>query len=260
MRIILKILLIILPLCTMAQDFPERSERFVNDYAGVLNEQELADLEALVIAYDHETSVQIAMAIMTTLDGYPVKEYADQLGEKWGVGQGETDNGIVLVVSMEERKMSIATGYGVEAVLPDALCKRIIQNEITPEFKESRYFSGLKAGADAMILATKEEYQDQGGGAQNNEGGAKSNKEGSILPFILISLILIFVFGYKLLEARRYSRMNHVGFWAAWALMNPSSGSSGGSWSSFSGGSGGFSGGSSFGGGSFGGGGASGSW
>lgn len=258
MKRLVAIFLLIIPLFSLGQAFPEKPNQLVNDYAGVLSSQERNDLENLVIRYDQETSVQIAVVIMSTLDGYPISDYAFELGEKWGVGQANTDNGAMVLVSIDERKIWIATGYGLEATLPDALVKRIIQNEITPQFKGRRYYHGLKAGVDAMILATKGEYQGQG------TGGGRKGKARKGLPLIfLIAFIWLIVMVTKAFQVRRYARINSLGFWAAWMLLNSARRSHSGSWSSFSGGSGGFSGGGGFGGfggGSFGGGGAGGSW
>ena len=259
MRSILILLFVGLSFHSYGQDFPEKSNRLINDYAKVLTNIEVADLENLLVKYDNETSVQIAIVIMPTLDGYPVDDYAFQLGEKWGVGQGETDNGALVLVSVDERKMWIATGYGLEGVLPDAIIKRIIQNEITPQFKGRRYYHGLKAGVDAIILATKGEYANQG----NGDGGSNSGAGKSIPLVFLVGGIWLIVMITKSMQVRRHARINGLGFWAAWMLLNSATRRHGGSYSSFSGGSGGFGGGGSFGGfggGSFGGGGAGGSW
>ncbi len=240
------------------QEFPSKPNRLVNDYANVLSQHEASELEALLVKYDNETSVQIAIAIMSTLDGYPIDDYTFELGEKWGVGSGETDNGALIVVSIDERKMWIATGYGLEGTLPDALIKRIIQNEITPQFKGRRYYHGLKAGVDAMILATKGEYEGKGNVGQGQGGWGKG-----IPLIILIGVIWLIVIIAKSMQVRRHAKLNGLGFWAAWMLLNSASKRHGGSWSSFRGGSSGFGGGGGFGGfggGSFGGGGAGGSW
>ena len=251
-------LTILLPVLVSSQEFPAKLDQLVSDYAGVLNDQELAGLEELVARYDQETSVQIAVVIMRTLEGYPIDDYAFELGERWGIGQANTDNGALVLVSIDERKIWIATGYGLEATLPDALIKRIIENEITPQFKGGRYFHGLKSGVDAMILATKGEYEGQG----NGNSGSRQGKQ-AIPLIIFIGFIWLIVMATKGLQVKRYAGMNGLSFWTAWMLLNSSRRRHGGSWSSFSGGSGGFSGGGGFGGfggGSFGGGGAGGSW
>lgn len=258
MRILTYILLFILPVSLFAQEFPEKSNRLVNDYSNTLSKAEKNDLERLLVGYDQESSVQIAIVLMKTLDGYPVDKYAFQLGEKWGIGQGDTDNGALILLSIDERKMWIATGYGLEGTLTDALAKRIVENEMKPNFRKGDFSGGLRAASEAIILATRGEYQ----------GGGKSNgsTQGELPPLGVI-LFIVMIFGLisiiKASQVQSYAKLNHISFWAAWMLLNSTSRRHGGSWSSFSGGSGGFSGGGGFGGfggGSFGGGGAGGSW
>lgn len=244
-----------IPLGAFSQEFPSKSNRLVNDYSSTLSRSELNGLEDLLVKYYHESSVQIAIVVMKTLDGYPIDDYAFQLGEKWGIGQAGTNTGALILVSMQERKMWIATGYGLEATLTDAMSKRIIENEMKPRFRSSDYAGGLAAASNAIIEVTRGECQGNGG---SNEG-----KSAPIGSFVFIILVFGTIWLIKAKQVRDYSRVNHIGFWAAWMLLNSSSRRHGGSFSSFSGGSGGFSGGGGFGGfggGSFGGGGAGGSW
>ena len=256
MKNLLFILMLAIPFGTFSQEFPDKSNRLVNDYSNTLSASELNVLEDLLVKYERESSVQIAIVVMKTLEGYPIDNYAFQLGEKWGIGSGETDNGALIIVSMEERKMWIATGYGLEATLTDAMSKRIIENEMKPRFRSNDYAGGLAAASNAIIQVTRGEYQ-------GNGAGAAEGKTPPLGSFVFILLVFGIIWLIKAKQVRDYSRVNHIGFWAAWMLLNSSSRSHGGSFSSFSGGSGGFSGGGGFGGfggGSFGGGGAGGSW
>jgi uncharacterized protein len=249
MRNALFILLLSVPFALFGQDFPEKSNRLVNDYTNTLSESQVTQLEQKLVAYDKESSVQIAIVVINTLDGDDISDYAVRLAEKWGVGQSGTDNGALVLVSMEERKMWIATGYGLEATLTDAMSKRIIENEMKPRFRNNDYAGGLSAASDAIIQVTRGEYQ-----------GAGDDSE-SLPPlgsFVFTIAVLFIIFLIKAKQARDYSRVNSLGFWAAWMLLSSSGRSHGGSYSSFSGDSGGDFGG--FGGGSFGGGGAGGSW
>jgi uncharacterized protein len=252
------ILLLAVPLALFAQNFPERSKRLVNDYTNTLSGSEINALEEKLIAYDKESSVQIAIVIIQTLDGYEISDYAFDLGEKWGIGQSGTDNGAMILVSIDDRKMWIATGYGLEATLTDAMCKRIIENEMKPNFRNGDFAQGLASAADAMILATRGEYEGNGNGNQESPAPI------IILVMSVIGLFWIVFWLIAARDAKNYARLNGISFWAAWALLNASRGSHSGSFGSFSGGSGGFSGGGGgfggFGGGSFGGGGAGGSW
>lgn len=256
MRNWLFIMLISFPTLVFGQEFPAKSNRLVNDYTNTLSKSDVQQLEQKLVQYDNETSVQIAIVIIRSLDGYEIGDYAFELGEKWGIGSSESDNGALVLVSMEDREMWIATGYGLEATVTDALAKRIIENEMKPRFRNGDFAGGLSAASDAIIQASRGEYQGKGGG----ENGGRTP-----IPFIVMMVMVFgFVWLVKAIQVRKYASVNGMGFWAAWMLLNASNRRHSGSWSSFSGGSGGFSGGGGgfggFGGGSFGGGGAGGSW
>lgn len=271
MRALAFIFVLAIPFLGLGQDFPAKPDRLVNDYTSTLSKSDQRSLEEKLVSYDNESSVQIAIVIIKSLDGYEISDYAFRLGEEWGIGQAETDNGALILVSMNDRKMWIATGYGLESTVTDEIAKRIVEIEMKPRFRKGDFAGGLSAASDAIIKASKGEYQGKGNG-----GGRKS--KGIAWPFVLFFgvffLLVILGLMAKVSDARDYARINNIGFWAAWALLNASTRSHGGSWGHFSGGSGsfgggGFGGGSSFGGGggfggfgggSFGGGGAGGSW
>lgn len=265
-------LLIILNLLTLvapaAVEFPPKPNppKLVNDYSGTLAPDDIRRLEEVLVAFDDSTSVQIGVVVISTLDGYPISDYAFELGEKWGIGDKKKNSGALLLIAIKDRKMFIATGYGLEATLPDARCRRIIETDIAPDFKRGLYYEGIKAGTESMMKAVKGEYKDS---------PRKKAKRGSKVPAVLIIiLVLLFVFLAKIFSVRRYSLLNNIPFWVAWSLLNAAAGRRKGSWRDFNSGSGtfggwgggGFGGGSSgggfggFGGGSFGGGGAGGSW
>jgi len=248
----------ILTVVSRGQNFPAKPGTLVNDYTNVLSWQQVSSLEQKLTAFDDSTSTQIAVVLIPSLEGYDVSDYAVRLAEKWGVGSAENDNGIMLLVSIGDRKVTIQTGYGVEGALPDAIAKRIIENEIKPEFKTGNYYAGLEKGTDAIIAYTKGEYKNT----------KPKNSEGRGIPaglIILIAIIIIAVIsrrggggGGRVIGSRGGADL----MW--WTLMSGMAGRNRGSgWGGFSGG-GGFGGGGGgfggFGGGSFGGGGASGSW
>jgi uncharacterized protein len=248
------------------QKFPEKPNppRLVNDFAGVLGANEAATLENKLVVYNDTTSTQIAIVLIRSLDGYPIEDYTPRLAENWGIGQDKKNNGILLLAAIEDRKIFIATGYGMEGALPDALLKRIVENDIKPFFKEGDYYSGLNKGVDQIILLARGEYK----------GEKKSSRSGKglpLLPVLIMVGIFAIIFLSKASSARSYAHRNNMSFWAAWAILNAVRSSQRGSWGNFTsggGGFGGFGGGSSgggggfggFGGGSFGGGGAGGSW
>ena len=229
--------------------------RLVNDYAGLLAASERDALERKLVAFNDSTSTQIAVVIVTTLDGGDPQTFATELGESWGVGGAAGDNGIVLLVALEDRDVFIATGRGAEGPVPDAIAARIVRDVIVPAFREARFFAGIDAATDALIAATRGEFT------------VAPSQPRSGLPVGLIVMAVLLAVVLIALVSDRVNRDNDgrprrrrgpgivflpsVGGWS-------SGGSSGGGWSGggFSGG-GGFGG---FGGGSFGGGGAGGSW
>lgn len=256
--------LLLLPGFVIADDFPERSNRLVTDYTNTLSAEEAGLLEQRLVAFNDSTSTQIAVVMMQSTGFYDISEYAVQLYNKWGIGQKDKNNGVLILVAKEDRKVFISTGYGIEGVLPDILCKRIVDRDILPNFKLGNYYDGIESATNTIMSIVKGEYT-----ADDYMNRKNQNSPGwfMILMFIFIFGIVIFA---RIRHVSRYARMNNLAFWAAWALLNAAARKSSGSWNNFSGGSGwgsgGFGGGGGgggfggFGGGSSGGGGAGGSW
>jgi len=245
----------------IAQEFPEKPNRLVNDYANILTEAELSGLEEKLVAFDDTSSTQVAVVIMRSTGDYDIADYTARLAEKWGVGNKGKDNGIVLLAAMDDRKVTIQTGYGVEGALPDAITKRIIENEITPAFRQKNYYEGLNRATDAIISYTKGEYKNDRPRKQKGSSG------GFPIGLIVIIIIVLVIISKKGGGGRGGQIIGGRGgaspFW--WMLLGSQMGRGSGGGSGFGGG-GGFGGGSGgggfggFGGGSFGGGGSSGSW
>jgi uncharacterized protein len=237
-----------------AQDIPPAPNppKLVNDYTNTLTPLQQQALESKLKLFDDSTSTNIAVVIVETTGGVDIADYAIELGRKWGVGQKETNNGVVLLIAKGDRKLNISPGYGLEGVLPDVTCKQIIDEIIVPNFKGNDYYRGIEEGTDAIIQAVKGEYKaPEGYGVQKIGDGA-----GRIIFIIIMIIVFLIISGRK---GGGGSFMSRRGF-AAWTLANMLSGggrSSGWSGGGGSSGGGGFGG---FGGGSFGGGGASGSW
>jgi uncharacterized protein len=243
-----------------AQKLPPKPEppRLVNDFTNTLSDLEADQLENKLVAFNDSTSTQIAVVIIRTLDGYPISDYAFQLGEAWGIGQARNNNGALLLIAMEDRELFIATGYGLEGALPDARAKRIVENDIKPFFKQEQYYAGINKGTDQMIAAVKGEYK---------EPVQRKSKERGLPLFAIIIIFFVIMFLSRIFGAKQHARVNNIPFWTAWMLLNAArrkSNSGGGGWGG--GGFGGFGGGGGgggfggFGGGSFGGGGAGGKW
>lgn len=241
-----------------AQDFPAKPTTLVNDYSNVLSAPQKQALEQKLVAFDDSSSTQIAIAIVKSVGDYDINEYAVELGRKWGVGQSGKNNGIMIVVAVGDRKISIQTGYGVEGALPDIYAKRIIDNDIKPNFKAGDYYAGLDAGTTSIIKYTRGEYK-------NDSPKVSSKKSGSVSAVIVIIIIIVVIIimrkgggggNGEIIGSRGAS---NALFWAMLLGGSGRGGSGGGSWGGggSSGGGGGFGG---FGGGSFGGGGSSGSW
>ncbi len=231
-------------------EFPPRPSQPVLDQADLLSSTEEQRLARKLTAFEDTTSTAIVVVTVQSLEGAPISDYAIELGREWGVGQEDKDNGVVFLVSEGDRKMFIATGYGVEGALPDAIANRIVDRIVTPAFREGQFYVGINRGTDAIIQATKGEYD------AADESRSASSDEGMPRALIFTLLILAYFVGRSFFRGGRgkrgrRSRRRHgdvpVIIWGG-------GGSRGGG---VSGGGGGFGG---FGGGSFGGGGAGGSW
>lgn len=255
-KIFLFSLLSLLFTFAFAQDFPEKPNTLVNDYANALSADQKQQLETKLVTFNDSSSTQIAIAILKSVGDYDINEYAVELGRKWGVGQSGKNNGIMIVVAVGDRKISIQTGYGLEGALPDIYAKRIIDNDIKPNFKAGNYYAGLDEATTSIIKYTRGEYKNDNPKASSKKGGGGS----SIAIIIIIVIVIIIIMrkggggGSEVIGGRGAS---NALFWAM--LFGSGGGRSSGGWGggSSGGGGGGFGG---FGGGSFGGGGSSGSW
>jgi len=137
---------------------PEFSNRLVNDYAKVLSDDEVRTMETRLRSYYDTTSNCVIVVIINDLAGYEAADYAQRLGEKWGVGTGKYSNGLVILLSPKEHEVFIATGYGLEGVLPDVTCHRIAEKYMKPHFQEEEYYEGLEAGLDVILPVAAKEY------------------------------------------------------------------------------------------------------
>lgn len=243
--LLISLALVIFHTTVLAQTFPEKSNRLVNDYVGVLTTEESSALESKLVAYNDSTSTQLAIVIIQSLEEYEVSDYATRLAEAWGVGQKDKDNGVMLLVAIADKKITIQTGYGMEGVLPDAICKRIIENEIKPSFKKSKFYEGIDNASTAIFKFAAGEYK-----ADHYKKKEKGVPFGMILVIFIIAVVVLSR------SKRNYQTIGGRGTGGFFPPFIGGGGSGKGSWGDFSGG-GGFGG---FGGGGFGGGGASGSW
>ena len=262
-RLILSVLITLSYFFGFAQNFPEKSNKLVTDLTQTLNATQIAQLERKLVAFDDSTSNQIAVIIVKTVGDYDINEYALGLGRKWGIGGKTKNNGVILLVAIGDRKMSIQTGYGLEGALPDIYTNRIIENDIKPYFKDGDYYAGIDAGVSSIISLTKGEYKNEQPKSKSKRGGGAG---GAGMIVIIIIVVIIFIIGKRGGGGGNGSEVISGRGVAEGLLMGLLLGGSGrgGSGSGFGGGFGGGSGGGGgfggFGGGSFGGGGSSGSW
>ena len=246
-----------------AQAFPELTGRVV-DTANIIPADQKARLEEKLTALETQSQRQVVVVTLADLQGYDIADYGYQLGRKWGIGDKERNDGALLIIAPNERKVRIEVGYGLEPVLTDGLSSLIIQQQIIPRFKAGDMPGGIEAGADAIIQQLSLPPEE----AQKVAAAAKPSKqkEPKWFPGVFFLLFFFLIFILPAIRRARGSKSYHsdgVGQIILWSVLDGlSRGSSGGgSGGGSDWGGGGFSGGGGgFGGGGFGGGGSSGGW
>ncbi len=234
------------------KNLPPKPTSWVNDYAGVLNENQQQELDRSLALLQQRSSNQIFIAIFNKMpEGEYLEDFAARLYKKWGLGLKNKDNGVLIVVFIRDRKIRLEVGYGLEDVITDAYAARIIRNKIAPYFKQGEYYKGLKSALDVLIPAVEKKYQipiKSKRGTKNKEGAL-----GTIITLIILFFIISRFFGGGTgIGTRRRSSLWWIAPFFLGGFGGGGSGSSGGGF-----GGGGFSGGF---GGLSGGGGASGGW
>ena len=240
-------------------DIPKK-QTSVYDKAGMMSKRDAKKLELKLIQYSDSTSTQIVVITIESLNGNDIAIYTTELAHKWGIGEKGKDNGVVILLSKNDKKVTVRSGYGVEHLLTDALSKRIIEQIMTPLFKQGKFYEGLDKATDAIIDILAGSYK---GDTDHRHAGGKFSAFLIVLIFIVIVMILSRKNrngggrnrgrksgGFSILDAIILSSAGRGGFGSSGRFGG---GSSGGSFG------GGF-GGGGFGGGGFGGGGASGGW
>ncbi|AXX93668.1 hypothetical protein CPU12_08275 [Malaciobacter molluscorum LMG 25693] len=271
-------------------DFPKLTGRVV-DNANLLTTSQKQNLSSILKKQEDETSNQIVVVTLKNLNGYDIADYGYQLGRYWKIGQKDKNNGVLLIVSLEDRKVRIEVGYGLEGTLTDKISYEIIEYTLKPEFKKGNYYKGILGAVNSIIKSIKGEYKSVSNSSYKSSFSflgyinhlLSKIPDGAlgILAFIIFmfipriikligfSIIFGFLFGLVFLTIFRSVIAFLCVFFISTILIfikmknsNTSSESWNNSSSSFSSGSSSFSSSSSFsgGGGSFGGGGASGSW
>lgn len=268
-----------------ALQFPMLTGRVV-DEAGILSPAFESEITAQLAAHEHTTN-QVVVATVKSLQEYDIADYANQLFRHWGIAQKDKNNGVLLIVAPNERKMRIEVGYGLEGVLTDAISRDIIERRIKPQFRQQDFEQGIRDGVDAILAAIGGEYQTAAPPISSlpANGGSPDYRDFIFIPIIFAGFGLMFAahqplknrkvrlmfaplaggglgtFGWMMSESVVIAiALGIFGFLLSLFVEPGRGGSSGwgsgGGWSGGSSGGGGFSGG----GGSSGGGGASGSW
>lgn len=276
-------------------EIPELWNHAVHDEAKILTPSFIDSIEVELQRFNDSTSNQVGVFLISSLKGEPIEDLAIRVAKKWKLGQADKDNGVLLLIAKDDRQMRIEVGLGLEGALPDAICNRIIRNEIAPSFRKDAYDEGIRNGLTAIMAASKGEYS-------ASEIDAKSPFEKWTIILIIYGLLFLFT-GMGLAADSIFTWIVYVvlailyllvpflgigfgaGIWIFWIyligyplarkfipkrFLESKSHSSGSGWSKMSGwtssgsssssSSSSWSSGFSGGGGSFGGGGASGSW
>lgn len=233
-------LLFLLPAFSLAQRaVPPHGGVWVHDEAGLLSAGARAELEAILKAERDSTSNQIAILTVPSLEGEDIDGYSIRVTDEWKLGKKDTDNGVLLLIAVQDRKIRIEVGLGLEGVLTDALSSRIIRNEIAPHFRQGDNEGGVKAGVLSIIQAIKGQYV-------NNDSPRRKGSRSPWSTLLFIIIIIIFM------SRRGKGGGGGMGGYLAAGMLGSALGRSSGSWGSS---------GSDFGGGGgFGGGGSSDSW
>lgn len=239
--------------CSLAPPPESRQDQLLWAYTDLLTPAEVQRIDARLVGFARETSTRILVIIVDTLCGTDEADLAFRIGERWGIGAKGSDNGIVFLIKPNggpgQRKVFIATGYGLEGAIPDATCKHIIEDEVIPRFKEGQFGEGIEGALTVLMGLAKGEF--------DHASYDKVKIPWAALIFGLL-FIVIMIFSWRG-RVRRYATTNGIDFWTAMWLLGQMNNRHSGRWGGGSGfgGGGGFGG---FGGGSFGGGGAGGSW
>ena len=276
MSMLMRFLAAIVAACALASPawaqpaFPERGTAPVVDAANVIDDAAEAALTARLDAFEEANQRQFVVATVPTLDGYDIADYGYQLGRHWGLGDTENDDGIILLVAPNERRVRIEVGYGLEHIIPDGLAYDIVEGDIVPRFKAGDMTGGIVAGADRIIAQLELPPEEaQAIAAQASEPRGENGFPIGAVIWIIFILFFFVIPMFSRMGGRRYRRggmggaIGNIILWEAVNAAARGASRSSGGWGGgggFGGGSFGGGGGFSGGGGSFGGGGASGSW
>jgi uncharacterized protein len=238
-----------------AEVIPPKPDRYFNDYAGVVSKSAAPRFNEELAQFERETSDQVVVAIFPKMQSdSDIADYTQRVAQAWGVGQKERRNGVVLFVFVQDRKMFIQVGYGLEGALPDITAFDITEYKIKPHFRSGDYEGGIAAGIDSIFKAIRGEYKGSGKTVAEEHRGGGAISLFYFVFFFIVFVVVLSVISVLMRPLSGYGYSSRRGGPVFFPI-----GGGGGGWSSGDGGGGGFSG-FSGGGGSFGGGGAGSSW
>jgi len=264
LRVIFVLVAAIFAARVFALDVPPPPAQWFTDAANVVDSSAATALNEKLHNFEQQSGAQFIVYVFPSLEGESMEDFTIHCAEKWKVGNKKYDNGLILFVFVNDKKIRIEVGYGLEGTVTDAISSRVIRDDIAPHFKEGDYAGGLNAGADALIarISGKEAPVEPVRTSSSRRSSGSSDGSNVQCGLLLVVLFVVFVLPYLAIGRGRRRGCGGGGcFWPLFFLgggrgITFGGGGGGGGWGGGGGGFGGFSGG----GGSFGGGGASGGW
>src|SRR5438876_6562678 len=175
-----------------AEIIPPKPAGYFNDYAGVVSKEAALHFNEQLAQFERETSNQLLVVVWQTMPSQSsIEDYTQRVAQAWGVGQKERRNGVVLFVFVQDRKMFIQVGYGLEGALPDATAYDITEYRIKPHFRSGDYEGGLAEGIDSILKAIRGEYKGSGKTVAENRGGARHGFNFAFFIFFIVVLVVI---------------------------------------------------------------------
>ena len=194
-----------------AEVIPAAPPDHFNDFAGLYPPDVARQLNNELTQFERDTSNQVLVAIYPRMQSASsIEDYTVRVAQAWGVGQRDRNNGAVLFIFRDDRSLYIQVGYGLEGVLPDARCKQIIENEITPRFRTGDFQGGVVAGVQAILASIRGEYQGTGQTVKDAEGRSGGGLPGGMVIAVIVMIILQSIFGRR---NSVYSRRGRRGMW-----------------------------------------------
>ena len=199
---------------------PPAPDRRVNDYAGALTPTERDRLEARLAARERQSANQVVVAVFRSLRGESLEEFSVRLAQTWRIGRKGLDNGVVFVIFLDDRKMRLEVGYGLEATLTDAVAASIVRDVVAPRFREGRLADGIAAGLDAIEAAIAGTYTTPAG----RPAGRPAVPGVALVGLLLIAATALPLGLMGLAQARRSRRHGWTGGGRGWSLADPGNG------------------------------------